>query len=419
MMTISIVASGTRGDVQPYIALGAGLKEAGYRVQVLTTEDFEGLVKSAGLEFCSTGTSVEAMLQSPEWREVTEKGNFLTILSRMTAEMKRRANDLALNVSVLFEGTDLILTGVSGMGGGFSIGEKLGIPVIQAYVFPFTPTSAFPSPLAAGLPLPALFNRFSFHVMRQMLWQSVRAADMSTRRELGMSPGSFWGPYRSLNQKRGPIVYGYSKHVLSRPADWESNIDVTGYWFLEAPSDWSPPPDLASFLNAGSPPVYIGFGSMGSQNPEEATTLALKALALSGQRGVLASGWGGLSQANLPDTVHMMSSSPHSWLFPQMAAVVHHGGAGTTAAGLRAGIPSIIVPFFGDQPFWGQRVAALGVGPKPLPRRKLTAEGLAQAITQAVSDTAVRQQAAALGEKIRAEGGIGRVVSLVGRLTRS
>jgi sterol 3beta-glucosyltransferase len=412
-MKISIVASGTRGDVQPYIALGAGLKVAGYQVRVLTTDDFKSLVEDAGLEFCSTGTSVEAMLQSPEWKAITESGNFLKILSHMTAEMKRRAHDLAANIPALFAGADLIVTGVGGMGGSFSIAEKLGIPVVQAFVFPFTPTNAFSSPIVPKLPLGRLFNRLSFHITRQMLWQSVRVADTSTRRELGMPSASFFGPYRTLRQRRIPTLYGYSQYVLARPDDWDANIHITGYWFLEAPNNWAPPSDLMDFLEAGSPPVYIGFGSMGSRNPEESTALALKALSLSGQRGVLASGWGGLSQSDLPETVHMISSIPHTWLFPRMAAVVHHGGAGTTAAGLRAGVPSIIVPFFGDQPFWGQRVAQLGMGPSPMRRQRLTAEQLAQAITQSVSDTAMRQRAADLGAKIHAENGIAHAISLI------
>lgn len=412
-MNISIVASGTRGDVQPYIALGKGLKSAGYSVRVLTSEDFETLIIEAGLEFRSTGSSIEEMLQSPAWRKTTEGGNFLAILSRMTAEMKRRAHELALNLPKLYEGTDLILAGMAGMGGAFSIAEKLGIRVIQAYVFPFTPTYAFPSPLVPNLPLGGMLNRLSSHVTRQMFWQSVRIADSTTRQELGMPSASFWGHFRSLNQKHLPVLYGYSPHVLPRPDDWDGRHAVTGYWFLDAPSDWTPPPGLTDFLSAGKPPVYIGFGSMGSRNPQEAGQIALEALERSGQRGVLAAGWGGLSLSELPKTVHMIASIPHSWLFPQMAAVVHHGGAGTTAAGLRAGVPSIIVPFFGDQPFWGRRVVGLGVGPSPIPRRRLTAERLAQAITQAVSDEAMQQRAADLGAKIRAEDGIGQAVSVI------
>ncbi|MDZ4763071.1 MAG: glycosyltransferase [Chloroflexota bacterium] len=416
-MKIAIAASGTRGDVQPYVALGKGLHAAGYSVRVLTSDDFAGLVTDAGLEFCSTGASIEGMLQSKEWRDAMESGNFLKILARMTSETKRRAQDLAQNMPDLFAGADLILAGMGGLGGSFSIAEKLNLPVIQADVFPITPTRMFPSPLTPTLPFGGLLNGLSFRAMRQMLWQTTRAADVTTRRALGLPAASFWGPFRSLQARRVPVLYGYSNHVLPRPNDWDALNHVTGYWFLDAPADWVAPQGLTDFLRAGAPPVYIGFGSMGNRNPEATTQIALKALALSGQRGVLASGWGGLSQADLPANVHMIASVPHSWLFPQMAAVVHHGGAGTTAAGLRAGVPTTVVPFFGDQPFWGQRVAALGVGSAPIPKRRLTAERLSAAITQMVSDQALRQRAADLGEHIRAEDGIADAVEQIERLT--
>lgn len=418
-MRISVVASGSRGDVQPYIALGKGLKDAGYRVRIVTSDDFESLVTGAGLDFSSGGESVEAVIQSDEWRKVMDSGNFLKILRQMNAAMKGRAQDMALKLPKSLEGTDLIVTGLGGMGGTFSVAEKLNIPVIQAYVFPLTPTSAFPGPLTPTLPFGRALNRLSFVPVRQMLWQSGRVVDVAVRKELAMPRGSFFGPYRALQQKRVPILYGYSKHVLPQPADWDALNHVTGYWFLDAPADWEPPADLVAFLKAGPPAVYIGFGSMGNRNAEETTRLVLEALSISGQRAVLASGWGGMSHANLPSSVHMLKSIPHGWLFPQMAAVVHHGGAGTTAAGLRAGVPSIIVPFFGDQPFWGKRVATLGVGTNPIPKKRLTAEKLAQAITQAVNDTTMRQRAAELGTKIRAEDGTKQAASLIRQITEN
>ncbi|MCG8350002.1 MAG: glycosyltransferase [Chloroflexales bacterium] len=416
MVAISIVASGSRGDVQPYIALGKGLKAAGYDVRILASDDFDSLVASAGLEFCSTGESVERMLQNDEWRKVKESGNFLMILSRMRVAMKREAAQIAQRMTTLLAGSDLIVTGMAGIS-VFSIADMLKIPVIQAYVVPFTPTRAFPSPLFPKLPWGGVLNRLSFHLMQQVFWQGLKVSDVVTRRELGMPPAPFWGPFRALSQAQAPVLYGYSPHVLPRPNDWAANYHVTGYWFLDEPSGWAPPADLANFLNAGEPPVYIGFGSMGSRNPEAAGQLALEALARAGQRGALASGWGGLSHSNLPETVHMISSIPHSWLFPRMAAVVHHGGAGTTAAGLRAGVPAVIVPFMGDQAFWGRRVADLGVGPAPITRKKLTSTQLAEAITQAVSDTAMCQRAADLGRKIRAEDGAGQAISLIQRLS--
>jgi UDP:flavonoid glycosyltransferase YjiC (YdhE family) len=197
------------------------------------------------------------------------------------------------------------------------------------------------------------------------------------------------------------------------PKDWDDFMHVTGYWFLEPPAGWEPPVDLMNFLQSGPPPIYIGFGSIPSSKPEETADLVMQALARTGQRGVLSSGWGGLKKETLPETVFMIGSMPHSWLLPQMAAVVHHGGVGTTAAGLRAGIPAIVTPFFGDQPFWAQRVYELGVGPRPIPRRRLTVERLSESIRSALSDRAMQARAASLGEFIRAENGIARAVAVI------
>lgn len=417
-MKITIAASGSRGDVQPYVALGKGLQAAGYPVRLVSSIDFEGLVRGEGLEFSSLGESVEAIVQSDEWRKTIEGGNFLAITARMQKELKQRARELAERMPGLLDGTDLLVCGFSGMGGAFSVAEKMGIPVIQAYVLPITPTGAFPGPLTPRLRLGGAANRLSYVAVQQMLWQSTRVADVQTRRLLGLRPGSFWGPFGSLARRRVPVLYGFSHHVLPRPADWGEFIQVTGYWFLDVTSDWTPPADLVEFLKAGPPPVYIGFGSMGSRSPEEATRLTLEALRLSGQRGVIASGWGGMSHADLPDTVYMLSAIPHSWLFPQMSAVVHHGGAGTTAAGLRAGVPSIVIPFMADQPYWGHRVAQLGVGPAPIPRKRLSAERLAEAIRWAVSDDGMRQRAADLGARIRAEDGVGQAVASIQQISQ-
>ena len=403
-MNISILASGTRGDVQPYIALGVGLKQGGHTIRILTSDDFEELVTGAGLEFASIGDSIEMMLQNDEWRNVTERGNFLLIVSKMQAEMKKRAYQFAEKIPPLLTQTDMMIAGAGGM--GFSIAEKLKIPLVQAFVYPFTPTSEFPSPLTPKLSFGRLFNRASFHAMRQLIWQSGRMGDVTVRRALGLKRGSFFGHYRQENRLKLPVLYGFSRYVIPKPADWGTHHHVTGYWFLDPSPNWQPPQPLVSFLEAGSPPVYVGFGSMGSRNPEETLKTTLKALALSGQRGVLASGWGGMNQTDLPETVYMLPSIPHSWLFPKMATVVHHGGAGTTSAGLRAGVPTIITPFMGDQAFWGHRIAQLGVGTKPIPRKKLTAEALANAIRESITSTTMRQKVKELGEKIRAEDGM-------------
>lgn len=233
---------------------------------------------------------------------------------------------------------------------------------------------------------------------------------------LDLPPASFIGTSH-LNPSKGfPMLYGFSPSVIPPPVDWRAEDHVTGYWFLDPPADWTPPPDLLNFLQAGSPPVYVGFGSMGNRDPAETTDLVLQALSKTGQRAILLTGWGGMQKTDLPASVFMVDSIPHAWLLPRVAAVVHHGGAGTTAAGLRAGVPSIVIPFLGDQPFWGRRVHNLGVGPAPIPRSKLTVDRLAQAIQEAVTNTAMRQRAAELGSKIQAEDGIANAVELIQRI---
>jgi len=417
-MIISIVTGGSRGDVQPYIALGKGLKEAGFEVRLIASDDFEQLVTSAGLAFYSTGYSVASILDSDEWRATTENGNFLKIVAKMRSEMKRQAQFVAQTMPDLVQRSDYILAGFGGIGGAFSIAEHLNIPIIQAYVFPITPTREFPSPLTPRLPLGNLLNPVSFRIMQQMLWQSVRSSEVETRRILGMSGAPLFGPFGKLGQPDNAVLYGYSRHVIPQPSDWHDNHYVTGYWFLEESSDWTPPDDFMRFLDAGDAPVYVGFGSMLNKNPEDVAKIVLEALKMSGQRGVIASGWGGLSQSDLPDTVYMMSSMPHTWLFPRMATVVHHGGAGTTAAGLRAGVPTVIVPFMGDQSYWGHKVHELGVGTQSIPRKKLTADRLAQAITQATSSPALSQKAKTLGEQIRQENGVQHATQIIEQLTQ-
>ncbi len=396
MAAIAIVAGGTRGDVQPYIALGKGLRGAGHTVRVLTSDSFATLVTGAGLGFGSTGGSVEEVLQSAEWRKTIERGNVLAIFAKMQAETRRRAVGTGHRLQGLLAGSDLIVAGIAGLGGAFSAAAALRLPVIQAYVTPFTPTRAFPSPLTPALPFGGALNRASFAAMRQALWQTSRASDVAVRRELGLPKGSFRGPFRALSRSTLPVLHGYSEYVLPRPDDWPAHHHVTGYWFLDAEAGWVPPPDLAAFLAAGDPPVYIGFGSMIGGNPQELGRIALEALGRTGQRGVFATGWGGLSPSDLPGTVHAVGSVPHDWLFPRMAAVVHHGGVGTTAAALRAGMPSVVVPFGVDQPYWGRRVAELGVGTAPIPQKRLTVERLSAAIAESIGDPAIRRRAAAL-----------------------
>jgi len=243
-------------------------------------------------------------------------------------------------------------------------------------------------------------------------WRLMGAITNRFRREtLGLPPQTFRESQRRL--RRVLVVQGFSPHVVPHPADWPANVHTAGFWFLDEAKTWQPPPALQAFLSAGPAPVYIGFGSMTGPYPLRLTGTIVNAVAQSGRRAILQSGWAGMGGTTLPSSMFLLDLAPHRWLFARVSAVVHHGGAGTTAEGLRAGAPTLIIPHMADQPFWGARVAALGAGPRPIPRNKLTAENLASAIRQVTGDPGLRERAAALGVKLRAEDGIGRAIELI------
>jgi sterol 3beta-glucosyltransferase len=209
------------------------------------------------------------------------------------------------------------------------------------------------------------------------------------------------------------MIGWYSPIISPKPPDWGDHLYVCGYWFLDPVPNWQQSAELTTFLDARAPPVYIGFGSMANRTPQKTAQLVQEALELSGQRGILAAGWGGIDNATMSGNIFALDSVPHAWLFPRMAAVIHHGGAGTSAAAFRAGVPSILVPHPGHQPFWAKRVTELCVGPQHIPRRELTAKRLAAAITVATTDQDMQARATALGERIRAEDGVTRAIEFI------
>jgi UDP:flavonoid glycosyltransferase YjiC (YdhE family) len=250
-----------------------------------------------------------------------------------------------------------------------------------------------------------------------MCWLPFRSLMNKLRKEVLNLPSV---PLRSnypnlLRKQKSPVIFGFSPRVVSKPPDWGINTHITGYWFLDSSSDWHPTADIVDFLSSGPPPVYVGFSIANIRCPEEIINLVLQAMATTKQRCLLATDLVELGQSDLPENVLSVGFVPHDWLFPQVAAVVHHGGAGTTAAGLKAGKPTIIVPSFLDQPFWGQRIAQLGIGPQPIPRNKLSADRLAAAITNAVSDKDMHERAAAIGTQIREEDGVANAVEVINR----
>ncbi|WNZ63705.1 glycosyltransferase [Myxococcus sp. MxC21-1] len=407
-MRVLISTYGTRGDVQPFVALAKALKAHGHVVALCTPTGFRGLVERHGIPYANMDNAVleltEAVLRAPTRAEQRQlfKGFGAIVRAGMEDEW-RAARELKPDVLVYH----------SKALGSHHIAEKLGAVELLAMPLPLTPTREFPVPVVPSFRLGGWLNALSYRLLTlaNVVWAG--ATNDFRVKTLGLAPLSrFADPMKKADGSAVPALYAYSEHLLPRPSDWPPQTQVTGCWFLDEADQWTPPTELHSFLQEGPPPVYVGFGSMGAAHADARATTVLKALALTGERAVLATGWGGMKARELPPNVFMLESAPHDWLFPRMSAVVHHGGAGSTMAGLRAGKPTIICPFLGDQPFWGHVVLRAGVGPQPVPQKSLTAERLADAIRTALSPT-VLAQAAAVGERIRTEDGAARAVQLI------
>jgi sterol 3beta-glucosyltransferase len=419
-MRITVLAAGSRGDVQPYVALGLGLQQAGHEVKLVASNDFKAFIENRGLGFFPAGVDMHRLLQADESRAtLAAEHSTLRGLWRTFREWQPAIQQVQERLWQASQETEAIIFSTLGMA-AYHVAERLRVPCLWALTFPvFGRTSTRPNPLAPSLPLGGGYNLLT-HVFLERFWQQVlgRSINVWRQAQLNLPPIPLYRwPYSQLHGRLVPMLYAYSPTVSPKATDWGEHTHVTGYWFLDHSPDWQPPTDLVSFLESGPAPVYVGFGSMNTRNPEKTASIVLDGLRQSGQRGVIATGWGGLSRPDLPDEVFVVKSVPHDWLFPKTVAVVHHGGAGTTGVGLRAGVPSIIVAFAGDQPFWAQRVKALGVSPNPISRKRLTADRLAHAIRVAVTDKSMRERAAELGKIVRAEDGVGNAVRIFSQIS--
>ncbi len=408
-MKITILALGSEGDVRYLFALGKALLAEGYTINFATHRIFETRARKLGFDFSLIRVNPGEFLNSDAGQVAMAQGKVLDFIRTL----KPVVLEAGIDSWAACQGTEAFIYSPVAWYFGADIGDKLGVPNIAAWAQPVDPTSSFPSWLVTQHHLGGGLNRLTYLVTHALSWWPVRSAVNQWRSEqLNLPPHNlFW--HHDYHLRPNPVLYAFSPHVVPKPPDWGEKITIAGYWFLDEGAGWQPPEELANFLAAGDPPVYIGFGSMSNRTPQEMTGLALQAIKLANVRGILATGWGGITNQGLPDSVFHIDFAPHDWLFPRMAAAVHHGGAGTTGATLRVGIPCVVVPHMMDQPYWGKRVADLGVGPKPIPRNKLTAERLAGAITQAVNDQQIRQRAAALGVSIRAEDGIGEAIRVI------
>ncbi|HEY9697584.1 MAG TPA: glycosyltransferase [Trichocoleus sp.] len=413
-MRITILTTGSRGDIQPFIALGQGLKQAGYQVKLATHDTFQEMAQNYGLEFAAIAGDVQAMMASEAGQNMLKSQNPI-LLIKQYAQMVQPLVAQAISDSwAACQDSDAIIFTATAVW-GYDIAEALGIPGFFASLMPQSSNPDFPYPsLSPTLHLGGILNRLSYSLLMEGFGLVFRQPLNEFRRsQLHLPPIPFGNIYRRLDHLPTPALYGYSSLVVPKPANWSDRIQITGYWFLNQALDWQPSLALLDFLAAGSAPVYVGFGSMSGEDAAQFTQVILGALKQAGQRGILLTGWGGIAQTELSDDVFLLSSVPHDWLFPQMAAIVHHGGAGTTAAALRAGVPSVVVPFFGDQPFWGDRVMKLGMSPSPIPKAELTVDRLAAAITTAVTNPVMQQQAKAIGAVIRAENGVQQAIEVM------
>jgi sterol 3beta-glucosyltransferase len=408
-MRVLIAALGSRGDVAPFVGLGERIADAGHEVTVAAHAEFELLVRAGGLGFVRLAGDARSIAGFPRgWRTSPR------FLAEQARRMTRYLEDAAVDLLAAARHADVLLVNLTAMF-GYEIADGLGIPAMGVYSQPVEPTGDFPPVLFhSARSLGRAGNRLAGRLALASITPYDRAA-ARVRAELGLPPRSYRDRVRRRRDRRRPVLHGFSAHVLPRPADWRPGLEVVGYWPSPEPPGWTPPPDLVDFLDAGPAPVFIGFGSMASGQDGWLSETVAEALRRSGGRAVVQAGWAGLEGAG-PDVL-TIGDVPHAWLFPRVAAVVHHGGAGTAGAAFTAGTPAVAVPVYADQPLWGERIRALGTGPSPLPFRALTAEALAGRIRDLQSGR-YRDAAADLGRRVRAEDGAARVIEALSRLNR-
>ncbi len=412
-MDIFIVSLGSRGDVQPYLALAVRLQARGHRVLFSAPERFQGFVEEQDIAYAFMRDDFLQIMDTDIGKEVMEDGKGAWTAIKATLQLYRRLKPMVLSIiEDMWRAARDFQPGliIAGSKGGLvePVADILNCPLIYAMpVMQMVPTGEQP---AVGFPLVfgKRYNRFSYSIVNTFMglylgWLNefrARAGNLPRKpRRLKLT--------QRMDGSFAPVLHCFSGHLCPRPNDWPEYAQVNGFWILDTQSHFVPPADLLKFLEAGDPPLYVGFGSISGKNPERTTRIIVEAVQNVGARCILATGWGGMADlGKLPDTVFRLQQVPHDWLFPRVAAVVHHGGAGTTAAGLRAGRPTLICPFFADQPFWGNQVHLAGAGPAPIPQKKLSVDRLTHALHTLLFDPSMRVRAAEIQQRLLNEDGL-------------
>jgi UDP:flavonoid glycosyltransferase YjiC (YdhE family) len=415
-MDIVFLTMGSRGDLQPCLALAKTLKARGHRVRIYAGSNFTPWIESHGIEVVPSVVNSRERAESELGRALVSNSQSVVKQMLVWRQMAKQLNfEPAKKLLEDCAGCDVVITDSTTETFTFTMAEILKVPKhIRLLYYPsYVPTRSGDAMVDAPFRGRQHIGNYMYarHVAGPVFWRSFESVANRFRR-LQRLPTLSHRQYRRA-QARCMTLMGYSETIVSHPHDWPANCHTTGYWFLDETTQWQPPLELTDFLNTGSAPVYVGFGSMMTPQVEEMAQIAVAAARKAGRRVLLAAGWAGLKAQKNARDIFQIDAAPHQWLFPRMAAVVHHGGAGTAAAALRAGVPNVIVPHFGDQEFWGWRVHALGLGPQAIHRHRLTVENLAQAISAATEDAGIRSRAQEFSARIQAENGVRKACDLI------
>jgi len=399
-MKFVVVTYGTEGDTRPLSALCRALMDVGHEVHLLADGATLGSAAALGVPATALAGDIRETLRPSKESTPTDTARALAAIANANTETWLR------QIVSVAKGCDAIILSALAAFVGLSAAEYLDVQAIGAGFIPITPTAEFPPPLVPPGFVPHWLNRPSYKWVNSLVWGLLRKTTNAARaRVCGLPPRKkVWSDH--------PMLYGVSPSLLPRPGDYPDNIYVCGQWVPPAP-DWSPPPDLVEFLAAGEPPLYLGFGSMAGLVQPGLLEELIGAVA--GRRVLFYPGWSDVRSSDLPPGFCVVRDTPHDWLFPRTSAVIHHGGAGTTHSAARAGVPSVVVPLAGDQFFWADRLARLGVAPAPVKVRKLRAASLARSIAQA-EKADVRARSAALGAQMAGEQGLAHAISAIGTL---
>ncbi|SFO23293.1 UDP:flavonoid glycosyltransferase YjiC, YdhE family [Pseudonocardia ammonioxydans] len=404
-MRVVVVAIGSTGDVLPYTGLAARLRADGHEVAIATHAPFDAAVRASGARFHPLPMDMERELASPRGQRSLRYS--ATGSAGTVALYRRHWREMGAAITRAAAGADVLLVSMLGWQ-GIHVAEAMGIPSMGVYLQPFDPTAEFPPWALTRRSLGRWGNRAAARALRVLGQVPFRSATAELRRDLGLAPLGIREHFARLDRDRWPVFYGFGSAVLGAPRDWPAWRRVVGYWWPEAEPGRELPPELTAFLATGDPPVVVTLGSMAPGDAGSRLAAIRAALRATGRRAVVQAGWAGLDPIG-DERLLTIGPARHDLLFPQAAAVVHHAGAGTTAAGLRAGVPAVPLPLAADQPLWARRLVELGVAPAEIPLRRVTAAALAGAVGDAVQRPGPRQQAGRLAERLAGEDGAGAV----------